>query len=196
LLEQPYHKAAGDTACSACHDPHMAGNRLLLVDSGSYKRRRVDRRPGVEHAPWRERKCTLCHLPEQSNAMVANLDAVCLSCHAKVLEGAPPKKLHKAVEEKHCVVCHAPHRSPLPALVRTNAEQMCYACHKVEETRKPGHPPVERADCLLCHKGHASEREHLLRTDIVWPPAPDAKTGGQATAGLPSQGGGTAGPGP
>ena len=174
LMEWPFHKADAGKACTACHDPHMAGNRLLLVDSGSYRRRHVERVAPVEHSPWKDRKCTACHIPEQSNAVVAKVDDVCLSCHEKVLEAPPPQKLHKAIGEHKCTTCHTPHRSPLAHLVRPTAEQMCMACHKPEDVRKPGHPAVERADCLLCHKGHVSERPYLLKSGIPMPgqPAP------------------------
>lgn len=172
LLQLPYHKEAGEKACSTCHDPHMAGNRLLLVDSDTYKRRKEDPRPIVEHAPWKERKCTLCHVPERSNALVDNMDKVCLSCHPKVVEGADQRKLHKAVLENRCTVCHTAHMSHGPGLLRTTAEQMCFTCHKIAEVKKPGHPPVDRADCLLCHKGHSSEGDHLLKSDIPRPAAP------------------------
>jgi len=172
LMQWPFHRAGAGKPCHVCHDPHMAGNRLLLVDSGSYRRRHIDRVATVEHPPWKERKCTLCHVPEQSNALVEKLDEVCLTCHAKVLEVPAQQKLHKAVTEHKCSTCHMPHRSPLAHLVRPTAEQMCMACHKPEEIRKPDHPPVERADCLLCHKGHVSERAHLLKSGIPIPGEP------------------------
>jgi predicted CXXCH cytochrome family protein len=175
LLDRPEHRATADKACSACHDPHMAGNRLLLVDAGTAKRRHLEKRPALEHAPYKERKCTLCHVPEASNALVANLDKVCLTCHEKVLAAVAGLPHHKALDQGKCVVCHSPHSSPLPAMIRPTAEQMCFSCHKVDDIRKPGHPLVERADCLLCHKGHASEHDHLLRSDASWSEAPPAK---------------------
>ena len=184
LMEWPFHKAAEGKSCAACHDPHMTGNRLLLVDSGSYRRRHIDRTARFEHPPWKERKCTVCHIPEQSNVLVADVDAVCMTCHTKVLEVSSQQKIHKAVSDHKCTTCHAPHRSPLEHLVRPTAEQMCLACHKLEEIRKPDHPAVERADCLLCHKGHASEQPHLLKigipvlgqpASVVTPPAPQSE---------------------
>jgi len=172
LLELPFHKAAGDKDCSACHDPHMAGNRLLLVDSGTFRRRKVERNTGSVHAPWKDRKCDACHVPEQSNALVADIDKVCLTCHKKVLDGLDPKKTHQAVLDGKCSACHSGHKSPNPHLILPTAERMCFTCHKLEDVRKPGHPPVERADCLLCHKGHASDRGFLLKDGIPAPPAP------------------------
>ena len=172
LLELPFHKAAGDKDCSACHDPHMAGNRLLLVDSGSFRRRKIERNSGSVHAPWKDRKCDACHVPEQSNALVADIDKVCLTCHKKILDGLDPKKTHQAVLDGKCSACHSGHKSPNPHLILPTAERMCFTCHKLEDVRKPGHPPVERADCLLCHKGHASDRGFLLKDGIPAPPAP------------------------
>ncbi len=171
LLEQPYHKEVGEKACSTCHDPHMAGNRMLLVGAGTYQRRKQEQQPGSEHAPWKERQCTLCHAPERSNALVDNIDKVCLSCHSKVVEEAGGAKLHKAVLDGRCTACHTGHKSPRPNLLRLTAEQMCFTCHKPAEINKPEHPAVEHVDCLVCHKGHSSEFDHLLRNDWTRPAA-------------------------
>ncbi|KKL17633.1 hypothetical protein LCGC14_2483600 [marine sediment metagenome] len=35
LLGRPYHRDLGKQTCSTCHDPHFAGNRLLLADGNT-----------------------------------------------------------------------------------------------------------------------------------------------------------------
>ncbi|MFO8015057.1 MAG: cytochrome c3 family protein [Phycisphaerae bacterium] len=166
LLQRPYHARADDRRCAACHDPHSAGNRLLLVDSQTYERRGPPETPVSVHKVWKERQCQTCHLPERSNALVDDVDAKCVSCHEEALQVPAGEHKHKALEDRQCAVCHNAHTSPLPNLVRPGAEALCYECHEREEIQTDAHPPVVRADCLVCHKGHSSEREHLLRKGI------------------------------
>jgi predicted CXXCH cytochrome family protein len=164
LLDRPYHAEANTRSCTACHDPHSAGNRLLLADSESYRRRKLRALPVPQgHAQWTRKECATCHLSEKSNLVVAGVDQQCLPCHEKVQKAPGPGTLHAPVREGKCTACHTPHQSALPHLVRPTAEQMCYPCHKLSEFQKPSHPPVNRADCLLCHAGHRSPEAHLLK---------------------------------
>ena len=161
--EGPHHSMAGDRKCTDCHDPHLAGNRMLLVDSGSYARRTRRSRPlPSKHAAWDKKTCTNCHLPERSNQLVEQVDVQCVLCHEKVREQGVAEPLHKPVQEGKCVDCHVAHRSSRPHLIRPTAEKTCLACHKLHEIEKDSHPAMRRADCLLCHKGHRSPQEHLL----------------------------------
>jgi len=162
-LSRPYHAVASGQACSQCHDPHLAGNRLLLVDSTTYKRRaRQAKIAPSKHAAWPKTTCVQCHVAEQSNRLVADVDRVCLTCHEKVRRPSEGPPLHEAVREGKCLTCHAPHRSTRPHLVRAVGEKMCVGCHKPEQMRVEAHPPMQRADCLLCHTGHSSPDGRLL----------------------------------
>ena len=187
MPDRPYHRPAPTgkwRPCTDCHDPHMAGNRLLLNDARALARRKTTGHPVVStHKPYEERKCTLCHVAGQQNQIVDKLDAVCLSCHDKVAKEvvAPPAKLHEAVRTGHCINCHNPHQSTLPHLERTTGERMCFSCHKLADIRKPNHPDTASADCSICHAGHKSDRPHLLR-----PGVPETRAG----IGQPPYGGG------
>lgn len=164
VLSAPYHVEAEKRRCSDCHDPHSAGNRLLLADSTTYRRRRSKMKtlPSA-HSKWGRETCATCHLVKQSYRLMENADRRCLSCHEKVIQSAPGRLLHKPVREGKCPTCHTPHNSVRPHLIKAGAEKLCMPCHKEEDLRKlPRHPIKRRADCLLCHKGHSYPDDHLL----------------------------------
>ena len=164
-MAQPYHLAATAQPCSSCHDPHAAGNQYLLADSRSYRRRKqLPTQSG--HTEWETTDCSRCHIPEKALEVVEEVDEICVSCHASVLEADPGRKLHTPVRQGLCVLCHAPHQSPREHLIRPAGEAICYECHDADEIRSPDHPRVERVDCMLCHAGHSSARPHLLRPGI------------------------------
>lgn len=168
LEENAFHAALPDKTCSNCHDPHAAGNRLLLADSRTYRwrqKKQIEVKHG--HPKWTKEDCARCHYVEKSNAMRPGVDQACLSCHDQLLKPAEGVKLHKAVAEDHCTACHTPHASRRPHLVREDAEAICFKCHKLEEIQKPEHPHVTRADCTICHAGHSSPEPHLLRPLIA-----------------------------
>jgi predicted CXXCH cytochrome family protein len=171
IPDRPYHRPAATgqiRACTDCHDPHMAGNRLLLSDARSLARRKSRGAIASTHKPFDQHKCTVCHVAGRQNEIVEKLDAVCVSCHEKVPAEAvaAPGKLHEAVRTGHCVNCHDPHKSPRPHLVRTTGERMCFSCHKLADIAKPNHPATASADCSICHAGHKSDRPHLLRPGV------------------------------
>ncbi len=162
-LAATYHSQAETKSCSTCHDPHSAGNPLLLADAMTYARRKRRPRPAPSgHAEWDKSSCTTCHVAAESNKLVPDVDVKCLACHKKVQDSAGPGRLHKPVREGKCTVCHMAHKSQGPKLTRRDVERACFSCHKLEELQNGVHPPMRRADCLLCHNGHTSSRKHLL----------------------------------
>jgi len=120
-------------------------------------------KPQSIHEPFKAKQCSECHVIEESNRIKDDINAACRSCHASLIESAPPGT-HEAVKSGACVICHDPHQSPALHLVRVEAERMCFKCHSVEQIQTERHPPVARADCLICHAGHESDRPHLLRS--------------------------------
>ncbi len=167
LLDEPYHIDAQGEACSACHDPHSAGNRLLLSDSRTYARSKiVAATVRSTHAPWKDRNCSACHVPERANRLVEDIDGVCRSCHPSASLTTPGRELHTPVRQGKCTLCHAPHKSPRSNLVRVSGQDICYTCHEANEISNSNHPRVHSVDCLLCHAGHSSKREHLLKAGI------------------------------
>ncbi|NIA20532.1 MAG: hypothetical protein GWP05_00880 [Anaerolineaceae bacterium] len=166
VLSRPYHVDTGRQKCSACHDPHVAGNRLLLADSRTYRRRGTRGSARSVHSAWSRDDCTKCHIPERSNMVIENVDEVCVTCHDDQLRPVAGRQVHAPVRQGQCTLCHTPHKSILPNLIKPAAEEICYTCHSADEIRVSTHPRVERADCLLCHQGHTAKGAYLLRPGI------------------------------
>ena len=179
VSQLPYHADLDfeQQRCSSCHDPHQAGNRLLLVDSRTYTRRRRTLRP-VEspHADWTRDDCTRCHLVEQSNKLLDNVEQTCLTCHAAVKEESADHPLHDPVRKDQCLVCHTPHRSLRPHMIRSGVERICTGCHDVTTQPIEAHPSMLRGDCLLCHNGHGSDRPKYLKPGVALPLAQPLQT--------------------
>jgi len=164
-LARPYHARVGANRCSTCHDPHSSGNRLLLIDATTYKRRKLPLLPApARHASWDKKSCTTCHSAEMSNQLLdeAGINKGCLSCHKKTQDAAMAQRQHKPVREGKCTACHVAHRSQRAKLVRLDIEAGCLKCHKLGSLPPDLHPPVHRVDCLLCHSAHSSPHKHLL----------------------------------
>lgn len=157
-----------DVQCSACHDPHAAGNRLLLVDSRTIRRRTRDMKISRSaHNMWGQDTCEKCHDTQHANVLRQDVDKHCLDCHGDSIQAqSDTPGLHEAVKQGSCTVCHTPHKSSRPYLMRTSGEKVCYQCHKPQEIAPPKHPDVTRVDCLICHGGHRTEQPHLLRGDL------------------------------
>ena len=170
IVTDPFHTTLDDQTCSNCHDPHGAGNRLLLIDARTFKRRESSMRalPSA-HAAWPRDQCTQCHLEEQSHLLVENIDEQCLRCHEESAADSGDQRLHQAVADGRCTACHTPHQSTRANMIRPLAEQVCFTCHKPDELLVKNHPRVTRGDCLFCHKGHRSDRPNLLRAEITVP---------------------------
>ena len=164
-LARPYHARVGANRCSTCHDPHSSGNRLLLIDSTTYRRRRLPLLPApAKHATWDKKSCTTCHSAERSNQLLdeAGINKGCLSCHKEIQDAAIARRQHEPIREGKCRTCHMGHRSRRGKLVRADIEAGCIGCHKPESLPADVHPPVHRADCLLCHNAHSAPHNHLL----------------------------------
>ena len=154
-----------DVKCSTCHDPHAAGNRLLLIDSRTHRRRRrMARQTRSTHALWKQEQCNKCHDSEQANQVKPGVNSACLSCHTAIGEQLNQPQIHQAVRDAQCIACHTPHKSSRPKLIRAKGEKICYSCHKPQEVRTPNHPKVTRVDCLLCHGGHQTGEPKLLKS--------------------------------
>ena len=103
------------------------------------------------HHPLREGKmtCVDCHNPHGgpagNNLKTANVNQLCLSCHAQYR--GPFMYQHPPVNE-NCLICHRPHGSPNTNLLAVSQPALCLQCHS-------GHhdganlPLVDR--CTNCH---------------------------------------------
>lgn len=84
------------------------------------------------HHPLREGKmdCVDCHDPHGgpagNNLRVANVNELCLSCHAQYR--GPFAYQHPPVSE-NCLNCHTPHGSPNTNLLSLSEPALCLQCH-------------------------------------------------------------------
>jgi predicted CXXCH cytochrome family protein len=172
VLAGPHHVEASFKGCTECHDPHFAGNRLLLADAISYRRRKGGgAKPAKGHSAWKKDVCSKCHDVKRSNTVLPNAGKMCVTCHDKVQHPIAGGKIHEPVSKGKCLSCHTPHAGKLAHLIRPNAERNCIGCHKLEKLSTPRHSRFYRVDCLLCHAGHSSPKKHLLRVPDP-PPRP------------------------
>lgn len=85
----------------------------------------------VEHAPFEERKCLPCHL-EGSVETRDTAPRLCITCHKKLdLEAAgTPNQVHPPFLEKSCDTCHTSHDSLEPFLLNNDEISLCMGCHR------------------------------------------------------------------
>jgi predicted CXXCH cytochrome family protein len=84
------------------------------------------------HHPLQEGKvtCVDCHNPHGGpagkNLRVANVNQLCLSCHAQYR--GPYMYQHPPVNES-CLICHSPHGSPNVGMLSVSQPALCLQCH-------------------------------------------------------------------
>ncbi len=122
-----------DNACLRCHPQQRAEMSLPY------------------HHPLREGKmtCVDCHNPHGgpagNNLRKANVNELCLSCHAQYR--GPYMYQHPPVTES-CLICHSAHGSPNSNLLTVSQPALCLQCHTGHHDGA-GLPLVDR--CTDCH---------------------------------------------
>ena len=115
------------------------------------------------HKPYLERKCDACHLAGQSEELRATGSALCLECHAKLIENA--QFVHAPIRDGRCDLCHEAHKATERFLLTRKGQEVCLNCHKpAAMARVKGHAKITVAECLSCHDAHRSDRGYLLKT--------------------------------
>ena len=103
------------------------------------------------HHPLREgkMKCADCHDPHGGpggrNLKTANMNQLCLSCHAQYR--GPFAYQHPPVSE-NCMLCHTAHGSPNTNLLLVSEPALCLQCHTGHHNGA-GLPLIDR--CTNCH---------------------------------------------
>jgi predicted CXXCH cytochrome family protein len=103
------------------------------------------------HHPLREGKmsCVDCHDPHGgpagNNLRVANVNQLCLGCHAQYR--GPYAYQHPPVTE-NCMLCHTAHGSPNTNLLSVSEPALCLQCHAGHHNGA-GLPLADR--CTNCH---------------------------------------------
>ena len=114
------------------------------------------------HKPFMERKCSACHIDNQSEQLRASGRELCWDCHRKLLDTA--KIVHPLVAKGKCDQCHAAHKSTEHYLLLRPAQSLCLGCHAsatMEQVK--GHATMGTEACLGCHDPHRSDRAKLLK---------------------------------
>jgi len=114
----------------------------------------------VEHEPYAERACDLCHDSSATNALVVPAERLCFECHDFDLDRP---YVHGPLAAGGCLVCHDPHSSPYRYLLVSASDGFCLHCHDQATLRDVDGHQRDRVDCTTCHEAHMADRPHLLR---------------------------------
>jgi len=143
ILKRQHTHAPARTSCTACHNPHNAGQRKLLLATGGAL-------------------CTACHtdikaVSENAKVQHAALSAgaQCANCHDP--HGSSVERLLSALPFDLCVACHA--RDNLVGADGKKMQNM-----KAWLAANPQwHGPVLAKDCSACHQPHGGANFRLLK---------------------------------
>ncbi len=166
--------------CLACHNPHVAQAKFLLVtDAVDALCAKCHILPLKAHAhePFAKGQCTLCHQAHQSDygSLLRNGDGPehCYSCHAEKRTAiAQSLDVHKPAAQS-CTTCHGPHATDFGQQLKVAVNDTCLKCHtKIKDqlaAAKRVHGAITAGNCVSCHNAHASNQpaELKARTDQV-----------------------------
>ena len=128
-----------------------------------------------EDKGWKDRACEACHGPGQthvdagdgshvvllkSSSTNAEINKVCLSCHADSnTQAGGPASLHRK-ENLACTECHSIHEPKQKQhLLTASVDRVCTACHKdvLAAFYKPFHHRLLEGaiHCVDCHQPHS-----------------------------------------
>ena len=113
----------------------------------------------IQHPPFADRDCSLCHEGQFSQKLVAKGKELCFTCHDDFLKGAKVK--HYPAEEGMCLDCHLPHESKFKHLLKREGQALCLECHDMDDL-KATHDEIGEDDCTSCHDPHKGD-EKLLK---------------------------------
>jgi predicted CXXCH cytochrome family protein len=116
------------------------------------------------HGPIAKRECDGCHVTDRSNALKAEEEDLCWTCHEQ--EEFVGEVVHGPVASGYCVGCHDPHRSDYPSLLVRAPADLCEHCHdELNFASLPDHRIEQGDDCQSCHDPHAAGRKFMLKSD-------------------------------
>ena len=151
--------------CGSCHfqqTPSLAPKEWQTLSFTNFAQSQHGRK-GVS--------CLACHTAHpngQAHALTQPPQALCMSCHAAVLEEAPGKKAaytHLPVAQGQCLLCHDPHGTPDGRMLRPALGKVCQTCHTVTDaamaTAHKNYPMAD-TDCTTCHNPHSHDQKAAL----------------------------------
>ena len=189
---QPFHVAASETACRACHrvDPVTTdaapGAPERSTCHGCHREKTAMK---AVHGPAALWACTKCHDPATTPARYATPSPVmplCFGCHEEQRDWFWNNKFrHGPTATGMCTICHDSHGSSQAYFLKKAAWDLCTTCHAEKGTGRhvvawgPGgqtHPTRHRADpvrperelsCASCHNPHAAPGAKLWNFGVT-----------------------------
>jgi predicted CXXCH cytochrome family protein len=117
------------------------------------------------HEPYREKKCTSCHNPNDLGSLVSDEPGLCYTCHENYSEQFI--KLHGPVDAGFCSPCHLPHMSRHEHLQVAPGNDLCTPCHVPGGSVKPAaHRNIEDKHCISCHDPHGAVYRNIQQKPI------------------------------
>ncbi len=138
------------------------------------------------HPPFLERRCQVCHDPDNSNTPRVDQLTGCKACHPKLFEYR--RYGHGPAVNGSCVLCHNMHLSLQDALLQSPQAQLCTSCHAAQdgsEALDTYHRDIESRDCTACHDPHGADNPGLLTPAAVKLTTSSRKPGTAAVDGAP-----------
>lgn len=178
------HAPAQNGECTACHSPHDAPNKKLLIRTGRAMCLECHDDPvaqgKVKHQPV-EADCLDCHSPHASNVkgiLKKPLATLCFECHDDFLKEAKFK--HDPAGNGECMSCHTPHQSDNKELLIKPSSKLCFECHEESDLAKvDAHKQSTETDCLKCHDPHGGSDKWFLKAGARKTLSPAAPAKGQ-----------------
>lgn len=113
--------------CILCHPD----KKIAAWDSPPQQPDLLRKAPGpmINHNPWQEKKCKICHSVTPFNRARPPADELCFrdGCHKQ--EIIDKTFVHEPSVTRNCYFCHESHTAEYKNLLRVNEEKMCYVCH-------------------------------------------------------------------
>lgn len=141
--------------CTNCHLPHQSPRGKLLR--------------AVEHTPFEERSCELCHR-DRAGKVGPLFAPLCVDCHTEKDAAAMSAAVavHPPFRDGDCGSCHRSHNAETAGILREPEGPLCLGCHR--KMRKAtliapvsAHAAIREGRCSGCHNPHFSANPSLLR---------------------------------
>ena len=131
---------------------------------GALKSGEDSAKPGSEHKPYAEKRCSDCHSKtmDEQGGLIRPKRELCFVCHGDLLQG---EFVHGPVAVGDCLACHLPHNSPNEALLKKGKNELCALCHQEKRLAITMHDRLaaRKFACGECHDPHAGHARYFLK---------------------------------
>ncbi|MBK3515882.1 hypothetical protein JIV24_00920 [Carboxylicivirga sp. N1Y132] len=110
----------------------------------------------IQHAPYQERSCDICHIPQSMGDLRQEMPGLCYQCHEDFNDRY--KYIHGPVSAGYCTSCHHAHNSRNSNLLLREGQLLCYHCHEQKMVmNNEVHADIGNYNCTECHNPHGGE---------------------------------------